>query len=64
MPDITICSSKSCSRRKRCWRHEVEPYEFRQSYADFSEGRLDGWSLCGLFITKKEKHEKVYQETD
>lgn len=34
MPDITMCSSEICPKRKSCYRHEAKPSEW-QSYADF-----------------------------
>jgi hypothetical protein len=34
MPDITMCESKSCPKRKQCYRSTAKP-SLRQSYADF-----------------------------
>lgn len=32
MPDITMCSGKSCELKELCYRYKVNPSEFRQSY--------------------------------
>ena len=34
MPDITMCESKSCPKRKECYRATAKP-SGRQSMADF-----------------------------
>lgn len=34
MPDITMCSTDDCPRRKECYRHEAKPDSW-QSYTDF-----------------------------
>lgn len=41
MPDISMCDSKTCSRRKECYRNEesgTKPCEWRQSYFLWPEG--------------------------
>lgn len=35
MPDISMCYSGDCPRRRLCYRFRAVPNEFRQSYADF-----------------------------
>ena len=32
MPDISMCSGDNCPIRKKCYRHNAKPSEFRQSY--------------------------------
>lgn len=34
MPDITMCTSKTCERRGQCYRSTAKPDKI-QSYADF-----------------------------
>ena len=34
MPDITLCTNKSCSKRKRCYRFMAKPDKY-QSFALF-----------------------------
>ena len=36
MPDITMCTSKSCKNREQCYRAMAKPDKY-QSYADFTK---------------------------
>ena len=36
MPDITMCLTKTCPNKDRCYRFTVEP-DILQSYSDFTE---------------------------
>jgi len=36
MPDITMCTSKSCKNRKQCYRAMAKPGKY-QSYGDFTK---------------------------
>jgi len=44
MPDITMCESKSCPKRKECYRATAKP-SGRQSMADFYDPKKN----CGYF---------------
>lgn len=37
MPDITMCTSKSCQNREQCYRAMAKPNPNYQSYADFTK---------------------------
>ena len=45
MPDITMCTTKSCSKRKQCYRSTAKPSQ-RQSMADFYNKNEEN---CGYF---------------
>ena len=47
MPDISMCQSKSCPSREKCYRHEAEP-DMLQTYANFDEIRGDA-DKCDRF---------------
>lgn len=40
MPDITMCSSKTCIDRESCYRWKAKP-NYYQSYADFTTASCD-----------------------
>jgi hypothetical protein len=44
MPDITMCDSKECPKRKDCYRSTAKP-SGRQSMADFYDQKKN----CGYF---------------
>lgn len=47
MPDITMCSTKTCKSKDTCHRYKVKPDEIWQSYCDFSHG--DSIEKCGNY---------------
>lgn len=36
MPDITMCTNKSCPLNRNCYRFMAKPNPDRQAYADFA----------------------------
>jgi len=54
MPDITMCVSKECPKRKRCLRQTATPKEHRQSLSDFY---YTHGNACPFFMTLEEKKE-------
>ena len=55
MPDISMCSNKTCPLKKDCYRYTAKPSEFRQSYSNFSECLIpsaNGWG-CSYFISNQ-----------
>ena len=56
MPDITMCSGKSCELKELCYRYKVNPSEFRQSY--FTQPPNKGLE-CDYFWEIKQEIEKL-----
>lgn len=54
MPDISMCQSEECPSRKECYRHEAEPDELTQCYADF-ESLREGADRCDRFVSIRER---------
>ena len=53
MPDITMCTSKTCERRKQCYRATAKPDKM-QSYADFTSLCADRDFRCQWVVTDRE----------
>lgn len=53
MPDITMCTSKTCERRGQCYRSTAKPDKI-QSYANFTSLCADRDFRCQWTITEKE----------
>lgn len=58
MPDITMCTSKTCKRRKQCYRTMAKPDKY-QSFGDFTKICADDgyrclWEINGTNISKIE----------
>lgn len=55
MPDITMCDTRTCPVKERCYRHTEKPGHY-QSYSDFSHlviYDLNGYE-CEMFIHSPE----------
>ncbi len=61
MPDITMCSAKSCLKSKDCYRHMdsgTVPDEYWQAWCDFSniefapDSEFDG-TRCKYFVRRE-----------
>lgn len=48
MPDISMCDTRICPVRARCYRHMAKPNEWRQSW--FSPPPDPGKDGCGDFM--------------
>lgn len=51
MPDITLCASKKCRRKKTCYRAKVNIRTLWQSYSDFYEKG----KKCGYYMGRIKK---------
>ena len=54
MPDITMCTNKSCDDFDKCYRAQAEPSYF-QSYAEFLPKVMFGGDICDFFIPLPKK---------
>lgn len=59
MPDICLCSSKECPRRKECYRSRAQPHLW-QSYSDFYVKGNEG---CTRFM-KIDKTDKLKKDQE
>ena len=46
MPDIAMCLSNTCKKRKTCYRHIATPNKYGQSYGYFIEKDCDSYIEC------------------
>ena len=57
MPDITMCASTVCPKRKDCYRSTAKPSQ-RQSMADFYDQKKN----CGYFWDEGTTYEEALVE--
>jgi hypothetical protein len=50
MPDISMCSNRTCPQRNECYRFRAVPNPYRQAYSDF---KPDVSGVCDHFSSIK-----------
>ena len=56
MPDISMCANKKCPSYDNCYRAQVEPNPYRQSYMQF---KPDETGKCEYYYPVNENESKL-----
>lgn len=49
MPDISMCSGKSCPVKKKCYRYKAKPSEYQSYFAEPPIKIKDGVAKCDYY---------------